>query len=583
MTKIVSHAQNFEDVILWRALKDVKSGLYIDIGAQDPVIDSVSFAFYEKGWRGIHVEPVPVYANLLRERRPDETVIQAAVSTHQGPLTFFEIPETGLSTADPEIAERHRKAGFKVCEASVPSLPLSEVFKQVGGQIHWLKIDVEGWEREVLASWRQSEARPWVVVVESTLPNTQQESFEAWEDLLLKRGYRFAYFDGLNRFYVHKSREELLSAFRTPPGFFDHFLLARETPYCAGLSREISTLDASLAQVRQQAEQLEQNLISQQNQRHLIEAERDQAKQWVDELTGELARRQAEHQASIGELDVMRQVLADERAALAEERERSRQHEAEGNTAKGRIEELAADLAHRQADNQALNDQLQEARQALADEQTSLAQDQERSRQEIQRLSRQLEDERGQAKHRVDELTGELARRQAEHQASIGELDVMRQVLADERAALAEERERSRQHEAEGNTAKGRIEELAADLTHRQADNQALNDQLQEARQALPASARAFLKRILRRGIAAIEARPGLKQSIVSGSHRPGWYPALRRLYHRITGQRVSTPAVEPASHAPGSVATGEAVTPWTRHMALRLEAARAGVEPGMK
>ena len=52
----VSYAQNFEDVMLWRALSDVKQGHYIDIGAQDPVINSVSLAFYEAGWRGIHVE-----------------------------------------------------------------------------------------------------------------------------------------------------------------------------------------------------------------------------------------------------------------------------------------------------------------------------------------------------------------------------------------------------------------------------------------------------------------------------------------------------------------------------------------------
>ena len=45
---IVSYAQNFEDVMLWRALGQVENGVYIDIGAQHPLIDSVSKAFYEK-------------------------------------------------------------------------------------------------------------------------------------------------------------------------------------------------------------------------------------------------------------------------------------------------------------------------------------------------------------------------------------------------------------------------------------------------------------------------------------------------------------------------------------------------------
>ncbi len=42
---LVSYAQNFEDVVLWRALLHVEAGFYIDIGAQPPVLDSGSRGF----------------------------------------------------------------------------------------------------------------------------------------------------------------------------------------------------------------------------------------------------------------------------------------------------------------------------------------------------------------------------------------------------------------------------------------------------------------------------------------------------------------------------------------------------------
>jgi hypothetical protein len=87
----------------------------------------------------------------------------------------------------------------------------------------------------------------------------------------------------------------------------------------------------------------------------------------------------------------------------------------------------------------------------------------------------------------------------------------------------------------------------------------------------------------MRRGILSIKARPGLKRRIVSWAHRLGRYPALRRLYHRLIAQGVSTPAEESASHAPGGVATGKVMTPWTRQMALRLEAARSGMKREVK
>src|SRR3954451_14572299 len=62
MAELCSYAQNFEDVMLARALAHVRDGFYIDLGAQHPTVDSVSRAFYELGWRGVHVEPNSAYA-----------------------------------------------------------------------------------------------------------------------------------------------------------------------------------------------------------------------------------------------------------------------------------------------------------------------------------------------------------------------------------------------------------------------------------------------------------------------------------------------------------------------------------------
>ncbi|MET3119256.1 FkbM family methyltransferase [Undibacterium sp. GrIS 1.8] len=226
MTAITSYAQNFEDVMLWRALGHIQNGRYIDIGAQDPVVDSVSLAFHEHGWKGIHVEPTPRYAEVLRLQRPGDEIIQAAISTEPGVIRFFEILETGISTGDPVIAQQHRERGFDVREISVVSLTLNAIFnfnKEV--EFHWLKIDVEGFEEQVLTSWAPSTVRPWVVVVESTLPLTQIDTHEDWERILLGYGYTSVYFDGLNRYYVSEAHPELQDSFLSPPNVFDGFSL----------------------------------------------------------------------------------------------------------------------------------------------------------------------------------------------------------------------------------------------------------------------------------------------------------------------------------------------------------------------
>lgn len=219
----VSYAQNFEDVMLWRALKDVENGLYIDVGAHHPIRDSVSLAFHQRGWRGIHVEPLPECAELLRQQRPGDLIVQALVSDAPGLSRFFLID--GLSTADAGIADQHRGRGIQFTETMMPGVTLGEVLELAQGHpIHWLKIDVEGHETEALGSWgKRAGPRPWIVVVESTLPLTEIESFNSWEPALLARGYEFAYFDGLNRFYVAKAHLELKAAFKRPPNVFDDF------------------------------------------------------------------------------------------------------------------------------------------------------------------------------------------------------------------------------------------------------------------------------------------------------------------------------------------------------------------------
>lgn len=224
----ISYAQNFEDVRLWRAFGDIESGRYLDIGAQDPVQDSVSFAFYERGWRGVHVEPTPTYAAAIRAARPDETVIEAAVTTAPGPMRFFEIPSTGLSTGELHIAERHKAAGWQKNEIAVATVTLSGLFDHMGPDpIHWLKIDVEGMEADVIASWGSHPARPSVLVIEATAPSTQTPSHESWVGMVLARGYTEVLFDGLSRYFVHKTHAHRGEAIAMSPNIFDGFQICK--------------------------------------------------------------------------------------------------------------------------------------------------------------------------------------------------------------------------------------------------------------------------------------------------------------------------------------------------------------------
>lgn len=253
----VSYAQNFEDVILHRALSGVEKGFYIDVGAQDPATDSVTKAFYDAGWRGINIEPVNEWYERLIKDRPNDINLRVAIGASDSEVNFNEVVGTGLSTIDESMAKSHAERGYQIKNYKVPVTTLSAVCEQYPSPvIHFLKIDVEGAEKSVLEGFDLKKIRPWIILVESTFPISQIERFKEWEFILLGADYEFVYFDGLNRFYVAKEHQEIGKALAIPPNVFDNFVLSSTNSHL--LRNQIEPVQASSSSIHQ----LQQLLVS---------------------------------------------------------------------------------------------------------------------------------------------------------------------------------------------------------------------------------------------------------------------------------------------------------------------------------
>jgi FkbM family methyltransferase len=238
----VSYAQNFEDVMLHRALGHVTEGRYLDIGAGEPDADSVTLAFYKANWCGINVEPLSGPFSRLMKQRPLDINLNVAVGSAIAEAVLYVVgPESGLSTLDPQFAEQYASEGWPIEERRVPITTLAELCSSyVQGDIHFLKIDAEGAEQDILRGADFSRWRPWIILVEATLPNSQIPNYQVWEPLLINNGYEFCYFDGLNRFYLSEEKaSSLRTAFAVPPNVSDNFVLARV------MSSPVNEVDAS--------------------------------------------------------------------------------------------------------------------------------------------------------------------------------------------------------------------------------------------------------------------------------------------------------------------------------------------------
>jgi len=228
-----TYAQNFEDVILERLFQGENDGFYVDVGAWDPWYDSVTAHFYKKGWRGINIEPIEERALVFRRERPRDINLPVAISSQEPSVRLWVCDEaSGLSTTDSNQAAELRCHGSALTERLVPSRGLNVILEEFAPtEITFLKIDVEGSEADVLATLDLARWRPRVILIEAIAPvvrlsdwshSEERAQWSDWEPILLNARYLFAYFDGLNRFYLRAEDKQLMQCFCLPPGVFDH-------------------------------------------------------------------------------------------------------------------------------------------------------------------------------------------------------------------------------------------------------------------------------------------------------------------------------------------------------------------------
>ena len=130
---------------------NVSSGIFVDVGANDPFIESQSYHLEKLGWHGLLIEPLPNMCELLRQNRTG-VVVPYACSSKENHKKILPLISFGVcSTLESKLIHTN-KVKQEVIYIETRTLDSILEENNIKENFDLISIDVEGHEIEVIKS-----------------------------------------------------------------------------------------------------------------------------------------------------------------------------------------------------------------------------------------------------------------------------------------------------------------------------------------------------------------------------------------------------------------------------------------------
>ena len=202
-----SYSQQGEDLYLLRQFPKDYKGFYVDVGANDPFRFSNTCLFYNRGWRGINIEPNLVKYRKIDKYRTRDINLNIGVGEVDGKLQYYRFLPDTLNTFSKEEADSYVSQGYSmlgVIDVDVKRFEnVLEKFLPNRECIDFISIDTEGFDIDVLKGMNVSKFRPHYVCVESVRHSVLSDGVisDSVKNFLSQNGYSEIYSNGLNSIY----------------------------------------------------------------------------------------------------------------------------------------------------------------------------------------------------------------------------------------------------------------------------------------------------------------------------------------------------------------------------------------------
>ena len=204
-----TYSQSGEDRILhalFSYFSDQTALSYYDIGAAFPVGHNNTYLTYTMGGQGVLVEADPAYAHDYSAVRPRDAYVSAAIVPERlragGTVTFHILPDRGWSTASDEHLASAAAQGKGSPDRTivVPCLTINELLEShsVGRALDFISIDIEGFDKEVLAELDTDRFEPKAILAENS------GGIPVHRDVMEAKGYEMYAFTFINSLYIKR-------------------------------------------------------------------------------------------------------------------------------------------------------------------------------------------------------------------------------------------------------------------------------------------------------------------------------------------------------------------------------------------
>lgn len=188
-----SYGQFGEDAVIQAMLRE-RRGVYVDIGAYNPILYSNTYALYQRGWSGIAVDPNGDCLPLFRFFRPRDRFVRAGIGSEKSEREYYMFSDGAYNTFSlTEANERKRNKNITFLGSEIIAVvPLSSILASHRVRhIDLLNIDVEGMDTEVLKSHDWS-IEPRVIAIEDSHFDPESPLKSATYQMLHEKGYILA-------------------------------------------------------------------------------------------------------------------------------------------------------------------------------------------------------------------------------------------------------------------------------------------------------------------------------------------------------------------------------------------------------